>query len=49
MMIKIDKPYQYYGKETGSRQGEIVAKAICQNKLNIQKLLRYTKVSPKAF
>ena len=30
MMIKLDKPHQYYGTETGSRQGEIVAEAICQ-------------------
>jgi hypothetical protein len=30
MMIKLNKPYQYYGTETRSRQGEIVTEAICQ-------------------
>lgn len=30
MMLKLDKPYQHYSTETGSRQGEIVIEAICQ-------------------
>ena len=37
MMIKLNKPYQYYGTETDSRQGEIVTETICQETISISK------------
>jgi hypothetical protein len=33
MMIKLNKPYQYYDTETRSRQGEIVTEAIFQKQI----------------
>jgi hypothetical protein len=30
MMLKLDRSYQHYSTETGSKQGEIVIEAICQ-------------------
>jgi hypothetical protein len=39
MIIKLDKQYQHYTTETGSRQGEIVTEAICQKSAQYDKAI----------
>jgi hypothetical protein len=49
VMIKLDKPYQYYGTETGSRQGKIVAEAICQKQDQYPKAIEVCKGITQGF
>ena len=49
MMIKLDKPHQYYGTETSLGQGEIVAEAICQKQDQYPKAIEACKGITQGF